>query len=79
MSEVVEDIGTIETPKKLSMLKNRKQRRYEAKLARTTFLANRHPYYWVRRIVKEMKDNPTVIKNVLDGKLDKYLDIVTEE
>lgn len=54
--------------------KNRKQRRFEAKLKRsrrertTTGVS-----HWVRRVVNEMKDNPAVMEKVASGGLDKYL------
>jgi hypothetical protein len=54
--------------------KNRKRRRYEAKLQRSRKVTNRKGLtHWVKRFINEMKENPGVMEKVTSGVLDKYL------
>lgn len=57
----------------LQPIKNRKQRRYEAKLARSK-KQYRSYWYWHRRIANEMKENKVVQQKIIDGKFDYFLE-----
>jgi hypothetical protein len=65
---------SVATPTETPKVGNRKERRFKAKLARSR--KERKTYgvsHWVQRFIREMKDNPEVIKKVASGELDKYL------
>lgn len=53
--------------------KNRKTRRTEKSLATHSAKPAKDPYYWHKRILVEMKDNPQVQQDVLTGKYDYFL------
>ncbi len=60
-------------PVDLVAKKNRKQRRFEAKLARQNKKDHRSYYYWHRRILNEMKENSEIQTKVVEGKFDYFL------
>lgn len=54
--------------------KNRKQRRFEAKLARSKKQLSRRTHADnIKAVVRQMKESKRVQNLVLEGKLDKYL------
>ena len=69
------NISDVSANKSVEVKKNRKQRRFEAKLARRAKkeYQDTSTSYWVKRFVTEMKENPAVQERVTSGKLDKYL------
>ena len=47
---------------------------YNGKRSLTKVKQYRDKYFWHRRIINEMKENKTIIKKILDGTFDKYLE-----
>lgn len=61
-------------PEKPTVVKNRKQRRFEAKLARSNKQLTLRTYAnTIKATVRQMKESKRVQDLVVEGKLDKYL------
>lgn len=72
------DDTPVAPPKVLTPIKNRKQRRYEAKLARSKKVY-RNPYHWHLRILGEMKENKRIEEKLVTGEFDYFLPVKFDE